>query len=394
MLCGLGVAVTLLGLALEGVNRVTAQAATFLYPNALALALCFPVIGLVIALRRPENAIGWLFGVMGLSAAVPVLAAPYVVYVLRVNPGSLPGGAFMSWLTQWAWLPGFTLLPLLLLLFPDGRLLSRRWRPVVWAALLGMVLVTVHTAWFSWPLRGVTMLPYLAQGISVPIQGGRLLAGLGNGLLGGSAVAAIWGVAWRLRQAQGVERQQLKWFVYAIIMVAVIQIAVVALTIRYGERSDHPVMLTLVGLQTLALVGVAVAIGTAILRYRLYDIDVVINRTLVYGTLTAVLALLYGGSVTLLQQLFQPFTGGSNLAIVASTLVIAVLFNPLRGRIQTAIDRRFYRRRYDAAQTLAAFSARLRDEADLDALTSDLLAVINDTVQPAHASLWLRHKRR
>jgi len=195
-----------------------------------------------------------------------------------------------------------------------------------------------------------------------------------------------------LRRAVGVERQQLKWFAYAAagfaIGIVFISITIAIDTPRWFEWAAQAIFIAVSP-------AVAISIGIAILRYRLYDIDVIINRTLVYGTLTATLAAIYFSSVVLLQTAFRALTGeGSQLIVVASTLAIATLFNPLRHRIQDGIDRRFYRSKYDAAKTLETFSARLRDETDLDTLNDDLIYVIRETMQPEHVSLWLRETEK
>jgi hypothetical protein len=393
VLCGLCVTSTLFGLALEAVNRAIAQHGTFIYTNNLVLALCFPIVGAIIAAQQPRNSIGWLFCAIGLFAAIPMLAIPYAVYTFRVNPGALPGGALMTWLASWAWLPGVLLIPLVLLLFPDGRLLSPRWRWVVWAIGLDAALGALDTARVIWPWRGAALLPYLESGTDPQIDGGLLSQILTFILLPVTwcgLIASIVAIALRFRRSRGVERQQLKWFTYAIALSACILLVVIIRTSIYGEKTKDLIDVGLIGLSTISLVGVAVSVGIAILRYRLYDIDVIIRRTLVYSVLTLTLGLVYVGCIILSRVLVAPLTGGSELAIVASTLAIAALFMPLRRRIQNLIDKRFYRRKYDAAKVLAAFGATVRDETDLDALTSEMLRVVNETMQPEFVGLWLR----
>ena len=193
----------------------------------------------------------------------------------------------------------------------------------------------------------------------------------------------------RLRRTRGVERQQIKWFAYAAFVLAAGAVVSWVISDAVGAgwlRWDVGFVTTMVG-----LAGLPVAMSIAILRYRLYDIDRIINRTLVYGSLTAMLVALYFGAIVMLERVFVLLTGqGSTLAVVAATLLIAALFNPLRGRIQALIDRSFYRRKYDATKTLQGFSMKLRDETDLEALRGDLLGVVTETMQPAHVSLWLR----
>jgi hypothetical protein len=260
-----------------------------------------------------------------------------------------------------------TLLPFLLLLFPTGRLPSQRWRPVAW-----IVLAAGAT--------GVTLGPFLSED-SV------LIVAVVMVLIFASVLSAL-SLVIRYRGASGVERQQLKWFALAAVLLVAVPIAGL---LGLGRVLGNELLSTL--LDTVTLIGLYVAVGIAILRYRLYDIDVVINRTLVYGTLTGMLALVYFGGVTVTQTVFRALTGQQEqpqLAIVISTLVIAALFNPLRRRIQGFIDRRFYRRKYDARKTLEAFSAKLRDETDLEALNNELVGVVRETMQPSHVSLWLR----
>ena len=342
-----------------------------------ALALVFPTVGAIIASRRPSNAIGWIFCVIGLCGGAEVFTVEYGTYALVTDPGSLPAGVIAAWIGTWVWLPSVTLtITFLLLLFPHGRLLSPRWRPVAWLAAGVTVVAVVFFALAPWDLLdpgvpaqnpfGIEGLRNLGVAVATPV----FLVGIPTMLL--SVVSLVL----RFRRSRGTERQQLKWFVYAGVL------SVGAILVPSAASSL---------LQLLVLPLLPVAAGIAILRYRLYEIDLIINRTLVYGSLTATLVLLYFGGVVVLQQLFVVLTGQqSTLAIVASTLLIAALFSPLRKRIQAFVDRRFYRRKYDAAKTLEAFSAKLRDETDLDALSGDLVGVVRETMQPAHVSLWLR----
>jgi hypothetical protein len=279
------------------------------------------------------------------------------------------------------WLPSVTLTTtFLLLLFPHGQLLSPHWRPVAWLAAVVTIAGTALLAIVPWDLLNpgvpaqnpvsVEGLRYLGIAPPVPI----FVIGIPTTLL--STVSLVL----RFRRSRGEERQQLKWFVYAGVLI--VGALFVPLLVP-GAASSL--------LQLLVMPSLPVAAGIAILRYRLYDIDRIINRTLVYGALTASLALVYFASVVTLQYTFRTLTGGeSQLVIVASTLAIAALFQPLRRRIQIMIDRRFYRRKYDARRTLEAFSAKLRDETDLDALSNNLVGVVKETIQPAHVSLWLR----
>jgi hypothetical protein len=347
----------------------------------------FSVVGALIASHRPENPIGWLFLADALFYGLLSAGEEYAIYALLTNPGSLPLGAAFSWLVKWIWAPGLGLILVFLpLLFPDGHPPSRRWRWVAWLGGLSIGLICVLTSIVLWPERGPALvrpggfagevqewrsevLDWVQLKLAEPMM---LVAGLG----------AVISLFVRFRRARGDERQQIKWFASAAALT-------LAWIIVAEEQSGEIVALS--GL--LVIASIPVATGIAILRYRLYDIDRIINRTLVYGLLTVMLALIYFGGVATIQAIFRALTGQEQqpqLAIVVSTLMIAALFNPLRRRIQSFIDRRFYRRKYDARKTLEAFSARLRDETDLDALSDDLVGAVRETMQPAHVSLWLR----
>jgi hypothetical protein len=276
-----------------------------------------------------------------------------------------------------------------LLLFPDGRLPSRRWRVVGWLAAAALATLAFGSAFTPGPLSDY---PEVDNPLGLAQLEGSLLedGGVGWVLLSASVVISAVSIAVRYRRATGEERQQIKWLVFAGVIIAVGWTASsVAQDAISGTGGALGVVSLLLGVTS--LLGIPVAVGIAILRYHLYDVDLVINRTLVYATLTAMLVLVYLGGVVLLQYVFRTLTGQeSQLAVVASTLAIAALFGPLRRRVQEFIDRRFYRRKYDAAKTLAEFSSKLRDETDLDALSDDLTAAVRETVQPAHVSLWLR----
>jgi hypothetical protein len=343
------------------------------------IAAPFAVVGVLVASRRPRNPIGWLFLAFAVVAAFVASADQYAVYALVEHPGSLPGGNWVAWLASGIWHPAFGFFVFAFLLFPDGRLPSGRWSPVARIAaanyLVGAVIGLLWGPLFN------DFFPYAEPPFQLPSY---LIADVTFGvfIFGNFALLVLSAVSLvlRLRRAAGVERQQLKWFVYAVALFALVFPPSV-LTLGDGRL--------IVALLPL----VPAAAGIAILRYRLYDIDVVINRTLVYGALTVMLGAVYFGGVVATQRIFRALTGQEEqpqLAIVVSTLVIAALFNPLRRRIQGFIDRRFYRRKYDARKTLEAFSARLRDETDLEALSEDLVGVARSTMQPEHASLWLR----
>jgi hypothetical protein len=357
------------------------------YYLALVLAFtAFMVVGAVIVAHRPGNAIGWIFSAIGLLSSAGVLGIEYAEYAYVTRPGSLPG-AVVGASIQWFWFPVLGLILVFTpLLFPTGRLLSARWRPVAVAAAAGIAAMTVLVALQptirlqneeDYTIRN----PIGVAGVPDPEQGGVVGAVL-TGLLFGCIAAAVASVVLRFRRARGAERQQLKWFTYAAALMAV-SFLLTGFLLPAGPVTD-----VVFGL-SIALVPAAA--GIAILRYRLYDIDRLINRTLVYGLLTALLGGAYALVVLVLGQLF----GGINAqppswAVAGATLAVAALFQPARRRIQAVVDRRFNRRKYDVAKTVEAFSRRLREEVDLDALSAELLGVVDQTMQPTKASLWLR----
>jgi hypothetical protein len=356
----------------------------------LLLFMSFVTVGALVASRRPRNAVGWTFCALGLCGTLAVAGEGYALYALETRPGSLPGGEGMVWLSGLLGGPiGFAMFALVLLLFPDGRLLSRRWRPFVWLDLIAVALIFAF-AFKPGPI-GASLLD-VANPFGIEGAGALLdtfgIAGIFLALA--AAVAGAVSLVIRLRRARGDERQQLKWFAFAgAICCAAFATGPVlwSLPPSSGFGWIWPVLFLS------ATSTIPAATGIAILKHRLYDIDTIINRTLVYGSLTVTFALVYAGSVISLQYVFRVFAGGSSqLVIVASTLAIAALFNPLRRRIQGFIDRRFYRKKYDAAMVLEAFSERLRDETDFDTLSEDLTNVARETVQPEFISLWLREK--
>jgi hypothetical protein len=347
---------------------------------ALATVLTFTVVGAIVASRHPRNPIGWIFCTVGLVTGLDALTHGYTEFWLASGRGPRSFGETAAWFGTWAWIVETVALTFLLLLFPDGRLPSPRWRPAAWCAGLGISGFVVSYALEAGPLADF---PQVVNPYGVDSSLVRIVGITGAVLLVGSMVASAISVIVRARRAGRVERQQIKWLAYG-------GAVVVGLIFVAGVISIWSVRVSIAG-TNLALLGLPIFTGVAIARYRLYDIDIIINRTLVYGTLTATLVALYFGSIVMLQRVFVALTGQqSTLAVVASTLTIAALFNPLRGRVQAFVDRRFYRRKYDARETLESFSAKLRDETDLDALRDDLLGVVRETMQPAYVSLWLR----
>lgn len=347
----------------------------------LGITLVFTLTGLLIALRQPGNAIGWLFLAVGLSAALGAVTRTYVERWVLHGQGSEAVAEVGAIYGDVSWIP-FILVPatFLLLLFPDGRLLSRRWRPVAWCAAVGIGATVLGAGTAPGPIADYPMIenPF---GVESAIRDPFLLVavlGLTVGI-GGSVVSLVR----RFRGARGDERQQMKWIVLAGSVGAVTTPTMIVLYEVVGEDVAN-------GATMLSVMGLPVATAVAIRRYRLYDIDLVINRALVYGSLTAALGVVYVGGVLLLQVTLSGVTEGSGLAVAGSTLAVAALFRPVRSWIQGAVDRRFFRSRYDAARTLESFGARLRHEVDLGALSADLQAVAAETMQPTHVSLWLK----
>jgi hypothetical protein len=341
-------------------------------PNTI-WAVSFPVVGALIATHRPRNPIGWLFCAVGVFQGLLIAAEAYSDYALRIAPGTVPGGPLANWVAQWVWAPSVGLLVTFVpLLFPDGRLPSPRWRPVAWLSVLSIVLTCGLYGVLLWPLRAVVdrdPVELLTAGQAIVLNTAFPFM-----VLCGLACLAALGV--RFRRARGIERQQLKWLLFA----AAITVVIISLSQLVNRLWLLPL-----------LPAIPVAAGIAILRYRLYDIDRIISRTLVYGLLTAILGLGYAGAVLVLGQVSGGVTKDPpSWAVAGATLAVAALFQPARRRIQQVVDRRFNRRKYDAAKTVEVFSGRLRDEVDLDALSAELLAVADQAMQPTTVSLWLR----
>jgi hypothetical protein len=368
-----GLALGLIGVALA-VNGAYVLSS---YVGVLALlSLAFLTVGAYLAGRLPPNAVGWLLLGWGMVMAFATFTSAYVDRGVVRDPGSVPGPQWAAWAEAVVWHPAFSLLAFLLLLFPHGRLPSPRWRPFAWFTVAVYASLSLSAA-FS-PGAVELYYPEVTPPVQLPIAG---VADPVFGLLlvGQLAVLTVCVVSLllRLRRAPGEERQQVKWFVYTVATVIVV-FAVSTLIIGAG------VLFPLFGL-------IPVSVAIAVFKYRLYDIDRLINRTLVYGLLTVLLAGVYGGLV-LVAGLLPGGVGGGlpSWAVAAATLAVAALVQPARRRIQAVVDRRFNRRRYDAAQTVERFSGRLRDQVDLDTLAAELLSVVDQTVQPASASLWLR----
>ncbi|HJQ28913.1 MAG TPA: hypothetical protein VJ827_06205 [Rubrobacter sp.] len=388
-LCALSLALTALGLLLLAFSLSHPGVHIFdHWPDSTLAAICFSTVGAVIAPRTlPHNPIGGIFCVAGLLFALVHFSAEYAIYALLAAPGSpLPGGEAAAWLTSWLWIPQNGSIMLMVLLFPNGRLPSRGWRWFVWLsvplALVGALLCAftpgpiIALGPIQNPLALVESLPSVNKTVERVV----------NALM----LVAVISLFIRLRHAGEQERQQIKWPVYAIVLA----IGGAVLTFPVSEAIGSA-SLKWIGFVSLVagVIAIPISMGIAIIRYRLYEIDLIINRTLVYGSLTATLALVYFGGVATTQAIFRTITGHEKqpqLAIVVSTLLIAALFNPLRHHIQSFIDRRFYRQKYDATKALEGFHARLREEVDLESLTTNLVSVVEDTMQPAHVTVWLR----
>jgi hypothetical protein len=398
-LCAISVALSLGGAVLAAVMSLRTLPAAAEDPLSMALvlppiALAWAVVGALVGSRRPGNQIAWIYSAIGLGLALLGASAAYFAYAVYGPLAPLPGGRFAAWATEVLFVPCVFIGPVsMFFVFPDGRFLSPRWR------LVGLTLISLGLLCGG---LGVALRPGILEGLGVTnplgIGGGvgramRFLTDVGGAVVGPVAfLTATLAMIRRYRQASGVERQQLKWVACAVIS-ALVAFVVSALapvpTASVFLGNDGPADLP----GAFALVLLPVCTGVAILRYRLYEIDRVINRTLVYASLTVCLALAYLVSVLVLQAALSAVTGGSGLSVAASTLAVAAAFRPARSRIQRLVDRRFFRRRYDAARTLEGFGARVRDEVALDELSAELRAVVVDTMQPTHVSLWLRDTR-
>lgn len=345
------------------------------------LAVTFSFVGALIASRRPHNWVGWILLVVGLGSSLQFFLDQYAVYGLLTHPGSLPGAVWGAWAFNWIW-AFFTAFALVFLplLFPNGRIVSPRWKIVLWSGSIGFCLMSACYAFTPGPLQNFQL-----QRNPFGIEGTRdlftALFAAGAVMVLVSSIAAASSLLVRWRHSNGPERQQLKWIAYAG--------AVMVVLVPFGFFPS----LQLGSLLFVAgALGLPIAIGAAILKYRLYDIDLIIRRTVTYALVSAVLFLVFFCSIVVLQQLFASVTGTrqNELVTVLSTLVIAMLFVPLRNRIQNAIDRRFNRRKYDAQQVLLRFAETVRDETDLEMLSIDLINVVNETMRPRSVSLWLK----
>ncbi len=381
-----------LGLATAGLSLQTRVGSEF---AGFSLALLVPfyfllglwvLIGAIVMVRRPENPVGWLLALLMPVVALDQLAFGYVAYEATTGAASTAGAVALVWL-KWTGMPfGILVIGLALLLFPHVRFRSRPARQVAWTAVAGLLLYLPLKALEPGPL---VLFPGQSSPLAVSPALWAWLApfmwlGLGGLVLG--LVAGLVSLLWRLRRAGREERQQIRW----VILPALLFILGVPVVVAGGLNADGDLFRLGGGVQMIAVSSLIGAMAVAILRYRLYDLGLIVNRALVYSLLSLLLALIYFSAVVLLEQLLRLLTGRqSPLVVVVSTLLIAALFSPLRRRVQAFIDRRFYRRKYDAARTLAAFAIAARDEVDLEALAAALMGAVDETMQPAHSALWL-----
>ena len=347
-----------------------------------AILIVFGLVGAVVASRLPANPIGWLF--LALTLLNGFYELPYGWASYATSVGGLPGARWAAWVSNWTSVLPPPLIVASLLLFPDGRPPTPRWRWALWACVPVALAVLLRYALAPGPIEEF---PSMTNPIG--LDGASWLASLNvESLFGPLFVVGAAALVVRFRRSRGIERQQVKWFAYAASLMAGYLIVGTVVAPIFGEENADSVALGFLFAACISLVPISA--GIAILRHRLYDLDVVIRRTLIYGALTATLAAGYLGCVLLAQLVIG---ARSDLAIAASTLAMAALFGPARARIQAVVDRRFFRRRYDATQTLEGFGSRLREELDLEALGDDLRGVVRETMQPAHVSLWLRSSR-
>ena len=344
--------------------------------------LVFATVGAVIVSRRPGNVIGWLCCAIGLCLSLSVFGSNDAQMTLAADPDRVPAGLLLMILGELGFALSLGLLfTIVLLLFPTGRLLSRRWRPVAWTTGAALAALATGTVFQPGPMG--PGLPANPVGITATGESLGRLQGAAGGVIAVLVPVCLASLVVRFRRAQGAERQQLKWFGFGgVVLVLGIMLGVVI------ELLQAPLLGP--ALFVASISAVPTAIGVAVLRARLYEIDRVINRTVVYGLLTVLLGAVYAAVVFAVGRLLDPADGQSELAVAASTLAVAALFQPARRRIQAAVDRRFNRRRYDAARTVEAFSRRLRDEVELDTLSAELLAVVDQTMQPTAVWLWLQ----
>ena len=342
-------------------------------------AVGFGGVGALLTRRRPGHRVGWIFAAAGMLAAVDFASFEYALAAV-VGRRDLPAGEYVGWLQLWIWVPFVALITVYLpLLFPDGRLPGPRWRPVSWAAAGCGVIAATGLAISAGVVVNLRALRNPFGIHPAAVSNTAIAVGLA-GLLG-CVVLAVWSLLMRARRGTFVERQQIKWLAYAgcLVTAALVPSTILSLSTGTAARIAE-------GALMIAIVTVPVAVAVAVLKYRLYDIDRVISRTLAYAIVTGLLIGLYAGIVLLATRVLSFHT---SVAVAVSTLAAAALFNPLRRRVQRRVDRRFNRARYDADQIIAAFAARLKDAVDLDSVQADLAGAVQEALEPAHVSVWI-----
>jgi hypothetical protein len=373
--CAATVSVALIGggLVLAYVDRhlVPASLTNWTVSNisGQVVNVAVPVAGLVLASRRPENRIGWLFLVAGLALGLSGFSAPYALHALVADRGSLPAGRVFGWLSNWIWVIAVAALAYLFLLFPTGRLRSRRWRPAAWFVGGASALATVGALIAA---TRVWAHPFTSSSL------GSLDGLTTAALISAALLVSVVAVVVRFAKSSGEERLQLKWCAAAALVLVVVFVA----SIWVNSAAVNV-------LQSLAFLCLWTAIATAVLKYRLYEIDQVISRTLAYAIVTGLLVGLYAGLVLLATHVLS---FSSPVAVAAATLAAAALFSPVRRRVQRVVDRRFNRARYDADTTVALFAAHLKDAVDLDSVRDDLASVVQRALEPAHVSVWISRR--
>lgn len=377
---GVAIAGAATSLTIAAVGGAGANGGLLVAIATIALFLVASIVGGLVASRHPSNPIGWILCSFTAIQGVSLVLEGYTEYYLSSGGGSLRVAEAAAWVNNWSYVSAFLTVTLVLLLFPDGHLPSRRWAPALWCCLVGNALFAAGVALDTGPLHEY---PEIVNPLGVSHRLASVIGPIGITLTLIALFASAGSVIVRFRRSTGVERQQIKWLAVASVIAAAAMLGAAAIGFAGSDNLANAVIV-------LGILCIPVAIGVAMLRYRLYDIDRVISKTLVYGSLTVVLGASYVGLVLAGQALFSAFAGGSNLAIAVSTLAVAALFLPARSRVQRFVDRRFYRRRYDAQKALEAFGTRLREQIDLGTLSGDLRTAVDETMQPAHVSLWLR----
>ena len=366
------------GLALAYMDRhlVPASLADWTVSNVSGqlVNMAVPVTGFVLASRRPENRIGWLFLMAGLALGLSGFSNPYALHALVADRGSLPAGPAFAWLSNWIWIIAVAALGFLFLLFPTGQLRSRRWRPAAWFAGGAFAIATVSTLITATRLwaHPFTSSPGSLDGLTALLE---VMTGF---LISAGLLVSVVAVVIRFAKSSGEERLQLKWCAAAALVLAVVFVASIWLNSAVVNV-----------LQSVAFLCLWTAIATAVLKYRLYEIDRIISRTLAYAIVTGLLVGLYAGLVLLATHVLS---FSSPVAVAAATLAAAALFSPVRRRVQRVVDRRFNRARYDADRTVALFTAHLKDAVDLDSVQDDLASVVQRALEPAHVSVWISQR--